>query len=228
MTVVRRHGPAERASHLLFTMHSGITSAVQRIVTSDAAALIAIQNENGVDEVHVDDTVLPPPVARALEGWIEEMIARDAGSCGGNGSACSGPKHTRRLLFFQELVLAVEMRVRDGWDQVDRLHEAFAQSITYSLSSLNLLLRPIGKPYTISQTQLLKEQCCTNHLPLLPRILCQTTLPTNLISILTSTPLRTQNLLTSTILLPTNHRPTTIRPIMTQPLFTLRRSLLQI
>ena len=99
---------------------------------------------------------------------------------------------------------------------------------SYSLSSLNLLLRPIGKPSTISQTQLLKEQCCTNHLPLLPRILCQTTLPTNLISILTLTPLRTQNLLTSTILLPTNHRPTTIRPIMTQPLFTLRRSLLQI
>ena len=103
MTVVRRHGPAERASHLLFTMHSGITSAVQRIVTSDAAALIAIQNENGVDEVHVDDTVLPPPVARALEGWIEEMIARDAASCGGNGSACSDLKHPRRLQYGSDL-----------------------------------------------------------------------------------------------------------------------------
>jgi hypothetical protein len=99
---------------------------------------------------------------------------------------------------------------------------------SYSLSSLNLLLRPIGKPSTTSQTQLLKEQCCTNHLSLLPRILCQTTLPTNPISILTSTPLRIQNPLTSTILLPTNHRPTTIRPIMTQHLSTLRRSLLQI
>ena len=99
---------------------------------------------------------------------------------------------------------------------------------SYSLSSLNLLLRPIGKPSTTSQTQLLKEQCCTNHLPLLLRILCQTTLPTNPISILISTPLRIQNLLISTILLPTNHRLMTIRPIMTQHLSTLRRSLPQI
>jgi hypothetical protein len=109
---------------------------------------------------------------------------------------------------------------------VTRDHITFDPQL--SLSSLNLLLRPIGNPSTTSQTQLLKEQCCTNHLPLLPRILCQTTLPTNPISILTLTPLRTQNPLISTILLPTNHRPTTIRPIMTQPLSTLRRSLLQI
>ena len=141
MTVVQRHGPAERASHLLFTLHSGITSAIQRILASDAAALVAILDENGVAQVHVDDTVVPPPIARALEGWIQEMIERDiatnatTASCRSNASACSNvQQHPRRLLFFQELVLAVEMRVRDGWDQVDRLHEAFAQSVTQILT----------------------------------------------------------------------------------------------
>jgi hypothetical protein len=141
-TVVRRHGPAERAAHLLWTLHSGLSKAVQRMADDDAASLVSVHEVDGVRVVNVDDTVLPAPIARALEGWIAEMIAQNVrGAC--NGSACrnvshvsnvSENSHNRRLLFFQELVMAVEMRVRDGWDKADRLHEAFAQGVTQILT----------------------------------------------------------------------------------------------
>ena len=41
-------------------------------------------------------------------------------------------------LFFQELVLAVEKRVRSGWNEADRLHEAFADSVTQILTYKNV------------------------------------------------------------------------------------------
>jgi hypothetical protein len=124
LTVIRRHGPAERASHLLLTLHSGLGRSVHRITATDDASLVAVHDLNGVAVVHVDDTVLPAPIARALEGWIAEMFSRNVGSaCRSNTSACSNSsgninasalrnqhKQSRRLLFFQELVVAVEMR----------------------------------------------------------------------------------------------------------------------
>jgi hypothetical protein len=147
-TVVRRHGPAERAAHLFLTLHGGLSKAVQRITDTDASALVDVHEADGVRVVNVDDTVLPAPIARALETWISEMIAQnDRRTCNGNKSACKNssnisiqPRHThnRRLLFFQELVMAVEMHVRDGWDKADRLHEAFAQSITQILTYRNM------------------------------------------------------------------------------------------
>lgn len=151
LTVVRRHGPAERAAHMFLTLHSGLGKAVQRMTDADAASLVAVHQVDGAAVVNVDDTVLPAPIARALEGWIAEMIAQNnARAC--NQSACKNfsdsntslqtPQtphtHNRRLLFFQELVMAIEMRVRDGWDKADRLHEAFAQSITQILTYKNM------------------------------------------------------------------------------------------
>jgi hypothetical protein len=78
-TVVRRHGPAERAAHLLWTLHSGLSKAVQRTADDDAASLVSVHEVDGVRVVNVDDTVLPAPIARALEGWIAEMIAQNVG-----------------------------------------------------------------------------------------------------------------------------------------------------
>jgi len=168
LTVMSRHGPSESLSHLLSTLHLGLTSDVQRIAAADAVSLVVIDNTDGTSIVHVDDTVLPVPIARVLEGWIAEMIARNVesvetveASCSSNESACNTSSvrsnrdrshardsrnastsreqhtYTRHLLFFQELVMAVEMRVRDGWDKADRLHEAFAQSITQILTYRN-------------------------------------------------------------------------------------------
>ena len=170
-TVARRHGPAERALQLLLSLHGGLAGAVQRIAAVDAASIVTIENTAGVVLVHVDDTVLPPPVARALEAWVAEVLHRqERSSCSANASACSAlprtshpqsslpqslpqspqslpqstrSSHPRSLLLFQELVMAVESRVRDGWDQADRLHEAFAQSITQILTYKHVEQDPI-------------------------------------------------------------------------------------
>jgi hypothetical protein len=166
LTVVRRHGPAERAAHLFMTLHSGLSKAVQRITDTDASALVDVHEADGVRVVNVDDTVLPAPIARALETWISEMIAQnELRACNNNESACKNvsstsiqPQHThsRRLLFFQELVMAIEMRVRDGWDKADRLHEAFAQSITQILTYRNM-----DQEQTLAEQQWGKESTST-------------------------------------------------------------------
>jgi hypothetical protein len=165
-TVVRRHGPAERAAHMFMTLHSGLSKAVQRITDTDASALVDVHEADGVRVVNVDDTVLPAPIARALETWISEMIAQnELRACNNNESACKNvsntsiqPRHThnRRLLFFQELVMAIEMRVRDGWDKADRLHEAFAQSITQILTYRNM-----DQEQTLAEQQWGKESTST-------------------------------------------------------------------
>jgi hypothetical protein len=126
-TVVRRHGSAERAAHLFLTLHSGLNKAVQCITDTDTASLVTVHEVHGAAVVNVDDTVLPVPIERALEGFIAEMISQKFRR-GCNKSQCKNfsdsdlltqqakTQHTqnRRLLFFQELVMAIEMRVREG------------------------------------------------------------------------------------------------------------------
>lgn len=151
-TVLRRHGPADRLLKLLASLHAGIHTAAGRITAANAAGLVAVERGAGSVVVRVDDTVLPPSVARALEAWVAEAIRHDearatAGHAGANASHArvntsriERPRNAaaRRLLLFQELVLAVEERVRDGWDQAGRLHEAFAQGVTQILTYRHL------------------------------------------------------------------------------------------
>jgi hypothetical protein len=146
--VLRRHGPGSRFLQLFGLLHSGMHTAAARIAAASADGLVEVERGPGAIVVRVDDSVLPAPVARALEAWITEAIRHDearAGSAGaaGNASATSNASAagnasaappSRRLLLFQELVLAVEERVRDGWDQADRLHEAFAQGVSQILT----------------------------------------------------------------------------------------------
>jgi len=154
-TVLRRHGPLHRFNKLFDSLHLGVRTAAGRISAANAAGLVTV--ERGADSVvvHVDDTVIPPPVARALEAWVSEVVLQSEPRAAGNAGAkardakpnashhersqhTSGDSHPRRLLLFQELVLAVEERVRQGWLQADRLHEAFAQSVTQILTYQHL------------------------------------------------------------------------------------------
>jgi len=133
----------------------------------EAASLVSVHTVQGTTIVQVDDTVLPAPIARALEAWISEMIAQNvSNAC--NETTCTtnsifnnfkvSNQHTpnRRLLFFQELVMAVESRVRDGWNEADRLHEAFAQSITQILTYRNM-----GQEHTLAEQQWGRESSST-------------------------------------------------------------------
>lgn len=144
ITVFTRHGPAERAVHLLQTLQSGVMRAVESIVAADASALVTIAQVNGTTVVHVDEEILPPAIASALAAWVSEMLLHDANARSDDAATnttCSAGtcKHNaRRLLFFRELILAVETRVRSGWGEVDRLHEAFAQSVTQILTYRNM------------------------------------------------------------------------------------------
>lgn len=145
-TVLRRHGPGDRVMKILASLHAGIHRTAGRITAANAAGLVAVERTAGAVVVRVDDTVLPPTVARALEAWVAEAIRHDeargearAGNASANASAAaSGHGRPRRLLLFQELVLAVEERVRDGWEQAGRLHEAFAQGVTQILTYRHL------------------------------------------------------------------------------------------
>ena len=145
LTVASHHGPAERAVHLFQTLHYGLTTAIPRIVASDATTLVRIEKINGSAVVHVND-ILPPPLAHALSSWVSEMLTED--TCG--ALTCHPPGS--KLLYFRELVMAVEKRVRNCWAEADRLHEAFAQSITQILTYKGLRTQPIAP------TALLKEQ----------------------------------------------------------------------
>jgi hypothetical protein len=158
LTVASRHGPAERAVHLFKTLHYGLTTAIPRIVASDATTLVRIEKINGSAVVHVDD-ILPPPIAHALSSWVSEMLTED--TCG--ASTCRPPG--RKLLYFRELVMAVEKRVRNGWAEADRLHEAFAQSITQILTYKGLRTQPsVEKSNGGSlQTRPLAQKCRSSY-----------------------------------------------------------------
>jgi len=93
------------------------------------------------------------------------------------------------------------------------------------LSSLNLLLRPIGKHFTIPQIPSPKAQSRNNELSRHPRILCPITPPMSLILIPTLTHQKTRKQQTSTTYLPTNHPPMMRSRIVTPLPYRLRRSL---
>jgi hypothetical protein len=171
LTVLRRHGPTERVSQLLITLHTGLSNVVQQMSDKEAASLVSVHTVQGTTIVQVDDTVLPTPIARALEAWISEMIAQNISSAC-NEITCNKATNSsfyyfkeskqhapnRRLLFFQELVMAVERRVRDGWDEADRLHEAFAESITQILTYRNM-----GQEQTLAEQQWGRESSSTEN-----------------------------------------------------------------
>ena len=103
--------------------------------------------------VHVNNTVLPPPVPRELEGWIVEMFAYNVGtSCDRNTSVYSNlsgnsnisvsreqQMHSSCLLFFQELVMVIVMQVSNCWDKEDCLYKEIAQSIMQILTYTNVV-----------------------------------------------------------------------------------------
>jgi hypothetical protein len=141
VTVLRRHGPSEKVLTLLSTLQSALGKTVKRIAEiadSEAPLLVNVHKENGSVIVNVNDQLLPSSIAKALESWIYEMIVANSSQIlpeQTSEQTSDQPKHqSRRLLSFQELAIAIESRVRDGWDSVDRLHEAFAQSITQILT----------------------------------------------------------------------------------------------
>lgn len=162
-TILRRHGLTQRLFEFVQTMHGGLGGVVARILAADSASLVVVQHIDGNVLVQVDDTIVPAPIARALEEWVAEVLRHEADTwkitrkndttqtnvgmnaclndsqCACQNTSTCGivrrpPHPSRRLLFFQELVMAVESRVRDGWDEADRLHEAFAQSIEQVLT----------------------------------------------------------------------------------------------
>ena len=132
----------------------------------DSFSLVSIQRSNGTDRthvVHIDDKILPPALARTLELFIHQILSNEGVSNEGvsnEGVSNEGEQKSqeleegtstlktedistnttvsRQLLFFQELVLAVEKRVRSGWNEADRLHEAFADSVTQILTYKNV------------------------------------------------------------------------------------------
>ncbi len=52
--------------------------------------------------------------------------------------------------------MAVERRVRDGWNEADKLHEAFAESITQILTYRNM-----GQEQTLAEQQWGRESSST-------------------------------------------------------------------
>jgi hypothetical protein len=137
MTILRRHGPSERALTLLSTLQTTLGKTVKRIAEiadSEASLLVNVHKENGNIIVNVNDQLLPSTIAKALESWIYEMIVANSSQILPEQTSDQPKQQSRRLLSFQELAIAVESRVRNGWDSVDRLHEAFAESITQILT----------------------------------------------------------------------------------------------
>jgi hypothetical protein len=166
-SVLGRHGPLRHAAELLAALRRQLADIAQAARRSgNSTQLVFVERRGGALLVSVDDTALPPHVARALEHWLHEMLRGrgDAGStaggnagataggnagataggnagatAGGNAGATAGGNLSarapgRRLLFFRELVLAVERRVREGFEEADRLHEAFSQSLSQILT----------------------------------------------------------------------------------------------
>jgi len=155
---LRTRGPVERASLLLLTLHQGLAHTVRNIgniAAMDASSFVSISlssepRSNGTTRkhvVHVNKGMLPPGIARALEQFIEQiLISQDDQNIRPTTDEASHnstpyPTHnstSRHLLLFQELAFAVEKRVRSGWEEVDRLHEAFSQSVTQILTYKNV------------------------------------------------------------------------------------------
>jgi hypothetical protein len=125
----------------------GLLSRQKRQNTSQ---IVFVERREGATLVRVDDKLIPPHVARALEHWLEEVLpqlqaassvfdtnaSRPAKFSANASSRATLARETpgRRLLLFRELALAVEQRVRSGWSEAGRLHEAFSQSVSLMLT----------------------------------------------------------------------------------------------
>jgi hypothetical protein len=108
--------------------------------------VVFIKRSAGRISVTVDDAVIAPHIARALEHWLEAVLPQLKPYMDGDNSSASACHNSteqhlnstggasRRLLLFRELVLAVEERVRVGWDQAGSMHEAFSQTISQLLT----------------------------------------------------------------------------------------------
>lgn len=138
-SVLRRHGPLRHAADVVAALHRQLAD-IALVAHRNSSQLVVVERREGALVVSVDDTVVPSHVARALEHWVHEMLQgreneqQHAAPGSGNSSAQPARPPARRLLFFQELVLAVERRVREGWQDADRLHEAFSQSMSQILT----------------------------------------------------------------------------------------------
>jgi hypothetical protein len=147
--VLQRHGPFPQLAQLGAAVLHGLQEFSAVLARRNASQVVFIERSAGTTRVRVQDTAVPPHIARALEHLLESTLPQlavpglfSALAPAGNRSAAnasalrngSASTAARRLLLFRELVLAVEQRVRSGWQEAGRLHEAFSQSIEQVLT----------------------------------------------------------------------------------------------
>ena len=157
MTVIlQRHGMLQRIAQLGGVLHAGLREVAASIADRNASQVVFIQRSGGTMLVRVSDAAVPPHIARGLEMLLESILPpleslapRQAGTNATgvrnvnatgvhNATGVQDANRTgaprRNLLLFRELVLGVEERVRTGWGDAGRLHEAFSQSIDLVLT----------------------------------------------------------------------------------------------
>ena len=150
--VLSRHGPVEQAVRFCTVLHREVLAVAQHVLRQRArhnyTQVVFIERSAAGISVTVDDAVIAPHIARALENWLEAVLpqlqphldAHNASASGNstglhaNSDSNSTGRPSRRLLLFRELVLAVEQRVRVGWEQASSMHEAFGQTISQLLT----------------------------------------------------------------------------------------------
>jgi len=137
--ILQRHGVLQRTAQLGAVVHGGLRELAASMSNRNASQIVIVQRNAGTITVRVSDASVPAHIARALEQFLENVLPtleafapRVVNSS--NTSEATSLQHSRRLLLFRELVLAVEERVRTGWNQAGRLHEAFSQSIELVLT----------------------------------------------------------------------------------------------
>jgi hypothetical protein len=139
-SVMRRHGPGKQAADILAVLHRQFADISR---ASNNTQIVFVDSREGSVFVTVDDSVLPPLVARALEHWILETLQTRRQTLGNSNASAwnnSAPNNAtehlpgRQLLFLQEVVLAIEKGVREGWVTAGRLNDAFSQSVSQILS----------------------------------------------------------------------------------------------
>ena len=152
--VLSRHGPVEQAVRFSSIWYRELRAVARHVVRQRArhnyTQVVFVERSTSGVTVTVDDAVIAPHIARALEHWLEAVLpllkpehnasandnstALRPNSTNGTGGLSRTAAPNRRLLFFRELVLAVEQRVRTGWDKAESMHEAFGQTISQLLT----------------------------------------------------------------------------------------------
>jgi len=132
-SVLRRHGPFSDAVAVFAALHLQLANFAL-LASKNSTQIVFVEHRKDAVLVSVDDSVLPPPIARALEHFLMEMLQARATRLETGTANYSSVSTRRRLLFLQELVISVEKGVREGLYEVGRLHEAFSQSMSHILS----------------------------------------------------------------------------------------------